>query len=135
MLMSGKQFKILNRKLNTILQSQADSGVKHSLSSMEVDAMIKAAERGLLEKIDGNDKNNELRLKAQGKNFYGALQELKNVTKERHVLFVQEVKKVREDVNLKVEELKQEIAKELQHITSQNLIVQQRVDIVADAHC
>ena len=124
MLMSGKQFKILNRKLNTIPQSQADSGAKNSLSGMEVDEMIKAAERRLLEKIDGNDQNNELQLKDQGRNIDGALQELKNVTKERDVLFVQDVKKVREDVNLKVNELKQEIAKKLQQITSQNLIVQ-----------
>ena len=56
---------------------------------------------------------------------------MKTVTKERHVLFVQDVKKVREDVNVKVEELKKEIAKDLQDINSQHLEVQKKVDVVA----
>ena len=36
------------------------------------------------------------------------------VTKERHVLFVQEVKKVREDVNLQIRELREDMQKEVQ---------------------
>ena len=42
MLMSGKQLKILNKKLNSILQSQADVRGKNSVSSIEVDVMLKA---------------------------------------------------------------------------------------------
>ncbi|KAL7601611.1 hypothetical protein Lser_V15G20875 [Lactuca serriola] len=41
MLMSGKHFKILNRKLNSLLQLQADAGGKHSVSGIEVDVMLK----------------------------------------------------------------------------------------------
>ncbi|CAI9290379.1 unnamed protein product [Lactuca saligna] len=44
MLMSGKQFKILNRKLNSLLQFQVDAGDKHSISRIEVDVMLKAQE-------------------------------------------------------------------------------------------
>ncbi|CAI9297906.1 unnamed protein product [Lactuca saligna] len=42
MLTFGKQFKILDRKLNSILQSQVDVRSKHSVSGIEVDVMLKA---------------------------------------------------------------------------------------------
>ena len=41
------------------------------------------------------------------------------------------MKKVREDVNFKIHELKNEIAKELKDIHSQHLEVQKQVDVVA----
>ncbi|CAI9281660.1 unnamed protein product [Lactuca saligna] len=44
MFMSGKQFKILNKNLNSIIQSQAEVGRNNSLSSIEVDVMLKAQE-------------------------------------------------------------------------------------------
>lgn len=130
-LMSGKQFKILNRKLNAIIQSQADSGSKSFMSGVEVEYLIKEAEKHILEKVDQVDKNTELRIQAQGSTFSGVVKELKAVTKERHVLFVQDVKKVREDVNFKIHELKNEIAKELKDIHSQHLEVLKQVDVVA----
>ena len=82
MLMSGKQFKILNQKLNAIIQSQADSGTKSSMSGLEVEYLIKEAEKRILEKVDQSDKNNELRIQAQGKSFNGVVSELKSITKE-----------------------------------------------------
>ncbi|CAI9302356.1 unnamed protein product [Lactuca saligna] len=42
MLMLGKQYKILNRKLNSLLPSQADSSSIHSVSGIDVDVMLKA---------------------------------------------------------------------------------------------
>ena len=92
--MSGKQFKVLNRKLNSILQYQADSGSKHSVSRIEVDVMLKAVEHRLQHKIDVNDKNNKLRIKAHNDMYTSSLKELPNVATERHVLFVHDVKKV-----------------------------------------
>ena len=77
MFMTMKQFKILNQKLNSIIQSQADLGGGHSVSSLEVDGMLsllegrlttkvsgmlKDSESRLLEKIDHSDQNNELRV-------------------------------------------------------------------------
>ncbi|CAI9277813.1 unnamed protein product [Lactuca saligna] len=41
MLMFMKQFKILNKKLNSIIQSQADMGGGSSVSSFEIDGLIK----------------------------------------------------------------------------------------------
>ncbi|CAI9302926.1 unnamed protein product [Lactuca saligna] len=105
MLMTGKQFKILNQKLKTIIKTQVDSGRMSSISAMEVDVMLKGAKKRIMEKIDQSDKNNELRLESQGSNFTSAVQDLKAATKERHILFVQDVKKVREDVNFKIQEL------------------------------
>lgn len=51
MLMSWKQFKILNKKLNFILQSQADAGGSNYVSSIEVDVMLKAQEVRLFNKV------------------------------------------------------------------------------------
>ncbi|CAI9271538.1 unnamed protein product [Lactuca saligna] len=60
-LLTGKQFKILNRKLNSLLQIQADSGNKHSVSSLEVYIMLKRQEHRLHEAILDVDRNNEKR--------------------------------------------------------------------------
>lgn len=53
MLMSMKQFKIINKKLNSIIQSQADMGGSKSVSSMEIDGMLKAIEARLITKCSG----------------------------------------------------------------------------------
>ena len=108
MLMSMKQFMILNKKLNSIIQSQADMGGSHSVSTLEIDGMLKAFEAKLvnkvsgsiqasepriMEKVDQNDQNNELWVKSQSLNFMGEVKDFKRVAKERHVLFVQDVKR------------------------------------------
>ncbi|KAL7601073.1 hypothetical protein Lser_V15G24877 [Lactuca serriola] len=135
MLMTGKQFKILNQKLKAIIQSQADSGRMSLISAMEVDVMIKGAEKRIMEKVYQTDKNNELRVKAPGNNFTSAVQDLKAATKERHILFVQDVKKVREDVNFKIQELKSELAKDLQDVhTRQEDLQKQIVEISSQLH-
>ncbi|KAL7609544.1 hypothetical protein Lser_V15G13888 [Lactuca serriola] len=135
MLMTGKQFKILNQKLKTIIQSQADSGRMSSISAMEVDIMIKGAEKHILEKVDQSDKNNELRVQAQGNNFTTTLKDLKAANKERHLLFIQDVKKVREDVNFKIQELKSDIAKDLQAVnTRQEDLHKQVAEISSQLH-
>ncbi|CAI9282491.1 unnamed protein product [Lactuca saligna] len=120
-LMIMKQFKILNTKLNSILQSQADLRVGNSVTSIKVDGMlkmvegrlsskvsrmIKDSESHLLEKIDLCDQNNDMRVNAQKSTFEGDLKELKSVAKERYILFIQDVKKLKEDVNYKLQEVR-----------------------------
>ena len=98
------------------------------MTSLEVDGLLKLLERRitskvlgmikdsdsrLLEKIDICDHSNEMRVNSQISTFEGDLKELKLVAKERHVLFVQDVKKVREDVNFKLQELRQDMEKEI----------------------
>ncbi|CAI9265512.1 unnamed protein product [Lactuca saligna] len=97
MLMSGKQFRILNKKLNSIIQSQADVRGSNYVSSVDVDVMLKVheanlfnrfssqiqdSESRLLEKMDANDKNNELRIKSQSSTFNRKVKDLKTIAKE-----------------------------------------------------
>ncbi|CAI9261665.1 unnamed protein product [Lactuca saligna] len=87
------------------------------VTSMEVDSLMKVmegrviskasrlirdSESRVLEKVDHNDISTENRINSLRFDFVTEVKDLKIVTKERHVLFVQEVKKVREDVNLQI---------------------------------
>lgn len=117
MLISMKQFNILNKRLNYIIQSQADMGGGSSASTFEMDALIKACkarmtsrmsgmirdfESRILEKVDHTDQTSELRINSFDSKYVGALKELTTIQKERRTLFVMDVKKVREDVNQKL---------------------------------
>ncbi|CAI9269923.1 unnamed protein product [Lactuca saligna] len=146
MLMTMKQ--ILNTKLNCILQSEADLGGGNSASSLEVDGLLKLLEGRItlkvyimikdykfciLEKVDLCDQNNELSVNSQNSTFEGDLKELRKETKERHVLFTQDVKKVREDVNFKLQELCQYMDKEIACVRTAYASLNQKVDIICDA--
>ena len=78
------------------------------------------------------DKSNELRIKAQSRSFNGALTDLKAIARERHVLFIQDVKKVREDVNPKIEELCEDMAKEVTLLEHNYSSLLKKVDIIVD---
>ncbi|CAI9269136.1 unnamed protein product [Lactuca saligna] len=52
MFMLGKQFKILNYKLNLLLQIQADTWSRNSMSGIEVDIMLKTQEHHLKMAMD-----------------------------------------------------------------------------------
>ncbi|CAI9280861.1 unnamed protein product [Lactuca saligna] len=95
--------------------------------------MIKYSESRLLEKIDICDHSNEMRVNSQKSTFEGDLKELKLVAKEYHVLFVQDVKKVRKDVNFKPQELRQDVEKEIAVVHTKFASLQQKVDIICDA--
>ncbi|CAI9263005.1 unnamed protein product [Lactuca saligna] len=75
----------------------------------KVSGMIRDAEGRLLEKVDSIDQLNDLCTTSQHQDFLHEVKYLKLITKERHVLFVQEVKKVREDVNLQIHELREDM--------------------------
>ncbi|CAI9291042.1 unnamed protein product [Lactuca saligna] len=87
MLISGKQFQILNRKLNPLLQLQADAGGKHSVSGIEVDVMLKAQEHRLQNKFHQMDKCNDVQIKVESVSFNGALKDLKTVSR-KHMFFL-----------------------------------------------
>ena len=97
-----------------------------------MDVMLKFQELRIQEKLDHMDKCNELRVKAQADNFKGALHELKAVAKERHVLFVKDVKTVHEDVNHKVEELWADM-EEIKDLTDNYSSLLTKVDIIVEA--
>lgn len=62
MLMSMKQFKILDKKINLIIQYQADMGGNSSVSDLEVDSLLKAVEARLVTKMSGMIKDSESRI-------------------------------------------------------------------------
>ncbi|CAI9266319.1 unnamed protein product [Lactuca saligna] len=57
----------------------------------------------------------------------------RDVSKEHHILFVEEIKKVEESVNLKVEALKFEMSKEVAKIEQNYSSLHGKVDIIVDA--
>ncbi|CAI9286377.1 unnamed protein product [Lactuca saligna] len=75
----------------------------------KVSGMIKDIESKILEKVDQSDHTTELRINSFNTKYVGAVKELTNVQKERHTLFVMDVKKLREDVNLKLQELRDDM--------------------------
>ncbi|CAI9283912.1 unnamed protein product [Lactuca saligna] len=95
--------------------------------------MIKDFEARVLEKVDLNDQTNDNRMSSQRKDFLHEVKELKAVTREWHVLYVQEVKKVREDVNLQIEELWEDMQKEVQVVQQDYAFINQKVNITCDA--
>ncbi|CAI9284440.1 unnamed protein product [Lactuca saligna] len=146
MIMTMKPFKILNSKLNSILQSQADVG-NAGINLLQVDSLMKETENRLLsknsglirdsesrilEKIDQSDSSTENRIKFLRTDFLKEVKDLRMFTKERHVLFVQEVKKVREDVNMQIRELREEMTKEVQTLNQGYDSAHQKIDIICD---
>lgn len=95
--------------------------------------MLKAQEHRIQDKLDRIDKNNELRVKAQSEHFNRALRALKDVAKERHVLYIQDVKTICENVNLKLQELRDDMAKEIKILTRNYSTLHTKVDTIDDA--
>lgn len=95
--------------------------------------MVSDSESRVLEKVDQHDHSNELRISTQRKDFMGEVKDLRAVTKERHVLFVQEVKKVREDVNMQIRELLKDMQKEVLTVQQDYASANQKIDIICNA--
>lgn len=133
MLMSRKQFKILSRKFNSLLQLLADARGRNYVSGIEDDVMLKSYELRLRHELEQLDRNNEKRINSQSSTFNDPLKDLKAVSHERHILFAQDVKKVHEKVNLKIEELHEDMTKEIVALDHNYFTLHNEVDIVVDA--
>lgn len=114
------------------MQFQADGGNKHFISSIKFDLLLKRQESQLYEAINDVDHNNEKRVKAQSSTFNSNLLDLKVVAKERHILFIQDVKKVCEDVNFKLQELREDMGLEIAVLQQDYSSLHQKVDLIAD---
>lgn len=130
--MSGKKFKILNRKLNSLLQVQADAGSWNNVSGIEVDVMLKAQEFRLRTIMGHIETKHEERLKRQSDSYNHDVKSLKAIAKERHILFIEVVKKVKEDVNFKIEEICQYMTKEVANLDLNYSNLHTKVDIIVD---
>lgn len=78
-------------------------------------------------------KQHDDRLKHHARNFEYKVTKLHDVAKERYVIFVEQVKKVEESVNLKVVELKLEMTKEVEKIEKNYSNLHGKVDVIANA--
>ncbi|CAI9277704.1 unnamed protein product [Lactuca saligna] len=114
---------------------EVDSIMKEMETRMisKASGLIRDSESRILEKTDQNDSSTENRINSLRSDFLKEVKDLKIVTKERHVLFVQEVKKVREDVNMQIRELRETMTKEVQHIQQGYESAHQKIDIICDA--
>lgn len=124
--MSGKQFKIHNHKLNLLLQIQADTGGRNSVCGVEVDIILKSQENHLKIVMEQIEKQLVEILKHHVQNFQYEVTKLSDIAKERHALFVEQVKTVAESVNLKVEVLKSEMTKEVAKVEKNYSILMER---------
>ena len=77
------------------------------------------------------DRNNEKRVKAPSSTFNSNLLELKAIARERHILLVQDVKKVREYVNFKLQELREDMGREIAILQQDYSSINQKVDLIA----
>ncbi|CAI9277128.1 unnamed protein product [Lactuca saligna] len=92
--------------------------------------MIRDSEARVLEKVDLNDQKNDNRMSSQRKDFLHYVKDLKAITRERHVLYVQEVNKVHEHVNQQIAELREDMQKEVQVVQQDYASINQKVDII-----
>ncbi|CAI9285985.1 unnamed protein product [Lactuca saligna] len=95
--------------------------------------MLRDTKSRILEKVDQNDQTTELRINSFNSKYVGAVKELTNVQKERHTLFVMDVKKLREDVNLNLQELCDDMVRELTVFQNDYATLHNKVDIICDA--
>ncbi|CAI9290737.1 unnamed protein product [Lactuca saligna] len=80
---------------------------------MEVGVLLKSQEDRLKAAMEQIESNPEESVKHHVETFQNEFKVLHEVAKERHVLFVEEVKQVQEYVNLKVESLNSKMSKEV----------------------
>ncbi|CAH1418284.1 unnamed protein product [Lactuca virosa] len=85
-IMSGKQFKILNSKMNSILQFLNDSVGKSFVSGFEVKYMLKSQESCIRTLLEDVDKHIDEMLATHFLSFDYELMELQDATRERHVI-------------------------------------------------
>lgn len=95
--------------------------------------MLKAQELQLKEMMDRIDKNNKMCVKLQSESFNHEVKDMREISKERHIFFGEAVKKVREDVNFKIEEIRQEMKKEVVNVYQNYSTLHNKMYIVVDA--
>lgn len=73
---------------------------------------------------------NKERLKHQSDSFIDVVNELKSVAQERHVVFVEAVKKVKEHLNSKIEVIRVEMAHEVGKLDHNYSTLTTKVDVI-----
>ncbi|CAI9289560.1 unnamed protein product [Lactuca saligna] len=116
LIMSGKQFKILNSKMNSLFQIVADNEGKHYVTGTEMDYLMKAQESQLRNLIaDIEQKQAEL-LAFHSKTYDYKIQSLHDNDKARHDIFMESLNETKEPLDVKVVELKSLMTKEIKKL-------------------
>lgn len=127
--MSGKEFKILNSKINSLLQVTADTGGKNYVTGAKMDYLLKAQESCVLNLIKGIDKKQAERLDFHFKSFNYEIQKLHDDDKVQHTLFMEKVNETKESLFVKVVEIKSLITEEFKKMDENYKELHGKVDV------
>ncbi|CAI9293606.1 unnamed protein product [Lactuca saligna] len=119
---------ILNQPITTIFPSQLTEGEKSIFDKDEDDVMDDTRSYNLVSGIEV-----DVLLKSQEHRLKYEIIDLHEVENVRHVLFVEEVKKVENSMNLKVESLKSTLLKEVTNFEQSHESLLTKLDVVIEA--
>ncbi|CAI9285895.1 unnamed protein product [Lactuca saligna] len=86
------------------------------MSGVEVEYLLKSQESHLRSMVENIEKQQVERLKIHDDKFEYEVKKLCDVAKERHEILVEQVKAIKESLDLKMTNLKAEIAKEVEKL-------------------
>ncbi|CAH1437980.1 unnamed protein product [Lactuca virosa] len=92
---------------------------------------LKPQENSFRSLVEGIEHKQAENLAIQSKSFDYEIQKLRDIAKERHELFVEQVTKIKEYVDLKVAKLKSELSKEVRKIEQNYTLLHSKVDVIA----
>ncbi|CAI9268870.1 unnamed protein product [Lactuca saligna] len=117
---------IMHEPITTLFSSQ----------STEAEIMIHEEEPNddeIMDLVEGIEHKQFERLALHSKSFDYEIHKFRNGTKERHELFVEQVTKVKEFVDLNVVEFKSELSKEVQKMEQNYTLLHSKVDVIVTA--
>ncbi|CAI9281327.1 unnamed protein product [Lactuca saligna] len=133
--MPSKQYKILNLKLNTILQFLNDSSA-FTTSSMvreDVEFLLKGQEMEMKNLFDKAISQLETRLSANMSSFTYDIIKIKNMAHERHESFENMVTDSKESIELKIKDFVDLVSKDIMKLDKFGIGIQQNVDVLLGA--
>ena len=92
--------------------------------------LLKSQEDRFQSLVEGIEKKQAKRLVAHSKRFNYAIQKHRDVAKERYDIFVEQVTKMKEYVELKVVELKSKMSKEVPKMEQNYTFLHGKVDVI-----
>ncbi|CAH1453127.1 unnamed protein product [Lactuca virosa] len=114
--MSGKKFKILNSKINFLLQVTTDTGGKHYVTGVKVEYMTNAQESCLRDLNEGIENKQAEIMAFHSKIYDSEVQQLRDVAQERHALLMEKVIATKLSLVDKVTEMKSLLSYEVKKV-------------------
>ncbi|CAH1432790.1 unnamed protein product [Lactuca virosa] len=96
-----------------------------------MECLMKAQENRFRNLIEGIEQKQAEKLVFHSKCYDYEIQKLRDVAKERHELFIEQVTTMKESVDLKIVELKSELSKEVQKMEQNYTSVHGKVYFIA----